>query len=67
MTFSNSKVGDKVYTISKGWGVVDEIDNSEMYSITVMFDEHTRNTYTKEGKEYEEDINPNLFWDEVVE
>ena len=67
MTFSNSKVGDKVYTISKGWGVVDEIDNSGMYSITVMFDEHTRNTYTKEGKEYEEDINPNLFWDEVVE
>lgn len=67
MTFSNSKVGDKVYTISKGWGVVDEIDNSEMYNITVMFDEHTRNTYTKEGKEYEEDINPNLFWDEVVE
>ena len=67
MTFSNSKVGDKVYTISKGWGEVDEIDNSEMYSITVMFDEHTRNTYTKEGKEYEEDINPNLFWDEVVE
>ena len=67
MTFSNSKVGDKVYTISKGWGVVDEIDNSEMYSITVIFDDHTRNTYTKEGKEYEEDINPNLFWDEVVE
>lgn len=54
------KVGDKVYDIRYGWGIVEDDKFSECYSIYVTFDIERNNTYTKEGKYEIDDINPTL-------
>lgn len=63
--FKNAKVGDKVWSISRGWGVVIDIYNRSTYSIKVRFDKGGNFSYTCEGRYLEDDLNPALFWDEV--
>lgn len=50
------KVGDRVYHIEYGWGVVTEINTSYRYGIEVEFDHPSLNcavSYTFDGKEFE--------------
>lgn len=62
--FADIKVGDKVWGISQGWGVVTTLMVCHTYPIEVEF-EHGDGTYTRDGYYILEDINPSLFWDEI--
>jgi hypothetical protein len=48
-----------------GWGTVGEIKEDDSWSIRVEFDNGNNEAFNKEGKIYEENAFPTLFWDEV--
>ena len=53
------KVGDKVWDIIEGWGIVERIDSNN-FPIVV-----SGHSYNSKGKDNTLDINPTIFWDEV--
>jgi len=62
--FENAKVGDMVWSISHGWGVISEIGTG-YFPLEVKFETKTE-TFKFDGKPYFHDLYPTLFWDEVV-
>lgn len=65
-TFETAIVGDEVFDIKHGWGVVVHINKyKSLYPIQVSFKTNTC-TYTYDGKSYIDHIAQSLFWDEVV-
>jgi hypothetical protein len=56
--------GEKVYSLKWGWGVVTEISYGE-YPVKITFLNNTEENYTKDGKWMLEDLNPDLFFEEV--
>ncbi len=62
--FSKAKVGDKVQDFQQGWGYVESIDHSQR-PIVVKFNNNVINTYYYNGTQWNTDINPSLFWDEL--
>lgn len=62
--FADIKVGDKVWDIRQGWGVVCGLTQRIDYPIDVEFGEEY-NSYTRGGFCHLDDINPTLFWDEI--
>lgn len=62
--FADVRVGDKVWDIRRGWGVVYELDYPSDQPIGVDFG-HDYDTYTLEGYYSEDDVNPTLFWKEI--
>ena len=64
-TFECAKVGDKVWESRKGWGVVNEVGYSSDYPLLVDFADDCE-SYTLDGYYYKDDVNPSLFWDEIV-
>lgn len=65
-TFETAKIGDRVWSITSGWGEVRGVDFSEDYSICVYFAGVEFKTYTVEGFYDVDNLNQSLFWDEVV-
>ena len=66
--FSNAKIGDKVWSLTRGWGTItidEDHGQSSDYPIHVRFDKGSNDYYTVCGKFYTHDINPSLFWDEI--
>lgn len=64
--FRNAKIGDRVWSIRNCWGKIVEINSNYEYPLRVDFDNcDLTNTFTMDGKEYVDDINPTLFWDEI--
>lgn len=63
--FKNAKIGDRVWHICKGWAVIYFINKSSILPIKVEFNDGTTKSFTVDGKEYNSDINPTLFWDEI--
>lgn len=65
-TFENAKVGDMVWHLEKGWGVISYIGKG-VYPIVVDFDSRTRQkSFTYAGKSYNSTRAIQfLFWDEV--
>jgi hypothetical protein len=62
-TFENAQVGDRVWSIRYGWGTINIIKDHKIY---VVFDHLNRpRIFTSQGKLYDDDLNPTLFWDEV--
>ena len=55
------KVGDRVFHIDSGWGVIDDISNSksDLHPIQVTFKEGVR-YFTLDGRYYEASINKSL-------
>jgi hypothetical protein len=61
--FENAQVGDRVWSIRYGWGTINIIKDRKIY---VVFDHLNRpRIFTSQGKFYDDDLNPTLFWDEV--
>lgn len=59
------KVGDKVFNMLNGWGVVESLYKfNDSYPIEVKFDEYS-SLYTEKGKQHEYHINPSLFLEEI--
>lgn len=65
--FSNAKIGDRVFSVQFGWGIVEgfhkTIDNHEL--IKVKFSNRDFEYYFKDGRVNITDVNPTLFWNEV--
>lgn len=62
--FADVKVGDRVWSVLCGWGVVVDIDTSH-YPVDVNFDAGSCDCFTFEGKQEIRDTSPALFWDEI--
>ncbi len=67
--FKNAKVGDRVFDILIGWGVIDEINEQVAFPVSVNFDgdfySGTGKVYTFDGFATVQDKMPRLFWDEI--
>ena len=61
--FKNAKIGDKLYSIEEGWGVLEDIIDSD-YPLIVQF-KFQRISFTIDGKRWRLSKNPTLFWDEI--
>ena len=66
VTFSDAKAGDKVWSLTEGWGTILERFRSRAeYPLVVGFENREQKTYTLWGQLHFKDLNPTLFWDEV--
>lgn len=64
--FRNAKVGDKVWSMRNCWGTIVEINPNYGCPLRVEFNNcDFTNSFTMDGKEYVNDINPTLFWNEI--
>lgn len=67
IVFENLKVGDKVFSVRKGWGVVNNRDEMEVYPIGVEYSDEEEQEYTKDGRLYSDDLFPELYLDNPYE
>ena len=65
-TFETAKVGDRVWSITKGWGEIFRIDKRSEYPLYVKYDSTGYDTFTFGGYLLESYVMRSLFWDEVV-
>src|SRR5678815_4257450 len=64
VTFTDAKVGDRVWSITNGWGVVKERRSPHyQYPLNIEFEGGSCRLYTLWGRLHIEDQNPTLFWD----
>ena len=67
--FRTAKVGDKVWCVKFGWGIINKIDDRGIYGIRVEYIDTQGMTqyysFTFDGKDYPSDIRPILFWNEI--
>lgn len=63
--FSKARIGDKVWSVRKGWGKIILTVADEYYPIIVRYEDAVREAYTKDGKLMIGDRYPTLFWDEI--
>ena len=63
-TFENAKVGDKVWCMVSGWGVVGSISESNPHHHLVVVFDNGVSDYTKRGA-YDINCKQTLFWDEI--
>jgi hypothetical protein len=62
-TFENAQVGDRVWSMHHGWGVVTHISDPKIF---IKFDHLNWNgIFTICGRYCTKDLNPTLFWDEL--
>lgn len=63
--FSNAKVGDKVWSFTKGWGTIIDTQYSTEYPIRVQYSKNRTDHYTICGRFCNNDTNQSIFWDEI--
>lgn len=63
-TFENARIGDRVWCIRSGWGVVKDIC-PHLYSLIIKYENGKIGTYTAEGFYSKDDVQQSLFWDVV--
>lgn len=64
-TFETASIGDEVWCVSLGWGVITNVYHHTYYPIKVEFGPGRLRTFTVEGLHYSDDLHPTLFWNEV--
>lgn len=65
-TFTDAKVGDRVWSLTEGWGAISKrFPPYTHYRLEVEFENSGHRTYTLCGRYHTSDLNPTLFWDEV--
>ena len=64
-TFETSEVGDRVWSITKGWGEINRIDKRSEYPLYVKYDSTGYDTFTFGGYLLASYVMRSLFWDEV--
>ena len=66
VTFTDAKAGDRVWSLTEGWGTVrNRYAPHTTYPLNVEFENGSIRTYTLWGLPLFTDLNPTLFWDEV--
>lgn len=66
MTFETAKIGDRVWSLTKGWGEIIRIDYDSVYPLSVKYDSGGIVTFTFGGYLFIDGAIQSLFWDEVV-
>lgn len=65
--FSNIKIGQEVWSVQYGWGIVDRfnttVNNYKLFQ--VKFDNGDCEWYFEDGRVNIDNVNPTLFWNEV--
>lgn len=64
--FENAKVGDQVWSIKHGWGIITDIYADTHYPITVKYFTKSPSNYTLDGKCNSSDLYPEIYWDVVT-
>jgi hypothetical protein len=64
-TFENAKAGDKVWSMTKGWGTIAQIEKGFSNPIKVDFDNESFSFFNINGTYFDTDLNQTLFWDEI--
>lgn len=59
--FDGIKVGDRVYEMQYGWGIVIQVDRDSFLGIEVEFEDGRSGWLTFDGK-FDEETNQVLFW-----
>jgi hypothetical protein len=62
-TFETAVIGDRVWSITYGWGTIDKFTDNE-YKLEVEFDNKSVSTYTLDGR-YSTSQMQTLFWDVI--
>ena len=62
--FEKAKVGDKVWTLYHGWGIITGVYPKNTKPVKVDFGDYKRD-YTLQGYANEGHIHQSLFWDEI--
>ena len=62
--FKDAKVGDEVWSVEDGCGIVIEAIANNIYPLTVQFD-YCKTRFTLEGKRCISSKYPTLFWGEI--
>lgn len=60
-----AKKGDRVWSISYGWGTILDIEHRNEKPVLVKFNCGKYKEYTLDGKEEIYSINPTIFWNEI--
>lgn len=64
--FDNAKVGDRVWSIRYGWGKIKNVALNKVYGLLIEFLRSDGTpyecVYTFDGKDYDSDRYPTLFW-----
>jgi len=61
--FKNAKIGDKLYSMEDGWGVLEDITDRD-HPLTIQFDSYKK-SFTLDGRRYIDSKNQTLFWDKI--
>ena len=61
--FEDVKLGDELYSIEHGWGVVIE-KSKETYSLFIEFKNY-KTHFLPDGRSSTKSMHPTLFWDEL--
>lgn len=64
-TFETAKVGDKVWSIEYGWGVIQSTSHTYTNPILVRFAEDDYMSFKLSGSQFHEYRHQTLFWDEI--
>lgn len=64
-TFETAKVGDKVWSIERGWGEILSLTEGVIYPLAVGFPNENPLSFTLGGKRLLTQKYQTLFWDEV--
>jgi hypothetical protein len=59
------KVGDRMWSVVSGWGVVSDLNSEKEHKIKLKHDDDLHSTYTAEGLYISDRGVRCLFWDEV--
>lgn len=59
------KPGDRVWSVTHGWGTVSLSQSNQRYPIRVRFDAGTVRRFTRCGRLLRSDTNPTIYWDEI--
>lgn len=64
-TFETAKVGDRVWSTTRGWGEIIEINDSSEYPLYVKYDRVGYGMFTFGGYSLKTFVLQTLFWDKI--
>lgn len=65
-TFESAHLGDRVWSITKGWGEIVGIDKNAGYPLQVKWDSAGIDTFTFDGHLVRTHTTRTLFWDDAI-
>ena len=61
---SKAQVGDKIWHVVHGWGVISDTSYSNSYPVVVDFINNDKYSFDLSGKQHSTNLLPSLYWEE---